>query len=303
MLDVGEGHRIYWETCGNPNGKPALVVHGGPGSGAPPRWCRFFDPRAYRIVLFDQRNANRSRPYAGEPTVDLSTNTTDWLIRDMERLRSHLGIDRWLLLGGSWGSTLILAYAETYPERVTEIVLFGISTGRHSEMDWLFRGGVSRFFPEQWDRLLNAVPEADRTGDIVADYNRLLLNPDPAVHQKAAYEWCLWESATPDWPPKPGLMDRFKDPAFALSFARIVTHYIRHNAFLEDGLLMRDASKLASIPGVLINGRYDFQSPLGNAWALKQAWPRAELAIVDDAGHGGDHLWEHMVRATDRFVP
>jgi proline iminopeptidase len=302
MLDVGEGHRIYWETCGNPAGKPALVVHGGPGSGATPSWRRFFDPKAYRIILFDQRNAYRSSPYAGQPVIDLTTNTTDRLIHDMERLRSHFGVDRWLLLGGSWGSTLIIAYVEQYPERVTEIVLFGISTGRHSEMDWLFRGGAARFFPEQWERLLEAVPEAERTGDVVADYNRLLLDPDPAVHRKAAYEWCLWESATPDWPPKQGLMERFQDPAYALAFARIVTHYIRHNAFLEDGLLIRNASRLSSIPGVLINGRYDFQSPIGNAWVLKQAWPRADLVIVDDAGHGGDRLGEEMVRATGRFA-
>jgi proline iminopeptidase len=301
MLDVGEGHQIYWETCGNPEGKPALVVHGGPGSGASPWWRRLFDPRAYRAVLFDQRNANRSRPYAGQPVIDLSTNTTDRLIGDMERLRSHLGIDQWLVLGGSWGSTLILAYVEQHPERVTEVVLFGISTGRHSEMDWLFRGGAARFFPEQWDRLLRWVPEGQRTGDIVADYNRLLLHPDPAVHGKAAYEWCLWESATPDWPPKPGLMQRFMDPAYALAFARIVTHYIRHNAFLEDGVLIRNAGVLAKIPGVLVNGRYDFQSPVGNAWELKRVWPHADLVILDDAGHGGAIVWEEMVRATDRF--
>lgn len=301
MLEVGEGHRTYWETCGNPAGKPAVVVHGGPGSGAPPRWRRFFDPQAYRIVLFDQRNAKRSRPYAGESVIDLSTNTTDRLVNDMEVLRVHLGVDRWLLLGGSWGSTLILAYAEAHPERVTEIVLFGISTGRHSEMDWLFRGGVARFFPEQWDRLIQAVPAQERTGDIVADYNRLLLDPDPAVHGPAAYEWCLWESATPDWPPRTGLMERFEDPKYALAFARIVTHYVSHNAFLEDGVLMRNAGWLSEIPSVLINGRYDFQSPLGNAWELKRVWPRAELKIVDDAGHGGGQVWEEMVAATDRF--
>jgi proline iminopeptidase len=219
-------------------------------------------------------------------------------------LREHLGIERWLVLGGSWGSTLALAYAETHPDRVTEMILFGVTAGRHSEIDWLFRGGVSMFFPEQWERLLAGLPENERDGDIVTAYSRLLHDPDPAVCQKAAEDWCLWESATPTWPPATELAPRFRDPAFALAFARIVTHYIRHNAWLEDGILLRNAGVLADIPGVLINGRFDFQAPIGNAWALRRAWPRAELVIVDDAGHAADSagITRELIRATDKFA-
>jgi proline iminopeptidase len=304
FLDVGDGHHIYWETCGNPQGKPAVVIHGGPGSGCSPWWRRFFDPRAYRIVLFDQRNCGRSTPHASTPVIELTTNTTAHLIADIEQLRQHLGVERWLVRGGSWGSTLALAYAEQYPERVTEMILFGVTTGRHAEMDWLFRGGVSIFFPEQWNQLRAALPVTERGGDIVAAYYRLLMNPDPAVHQPAADAWCLWESATPAWPPSPGLAPKFTDPAYALAFARIVTHYISHNAWLEDGSLIRGADTLANIPGALINGRFDFQAPIANAWELRRVWPRAELVIVDDAGHSADApgLSQAIIHATDRFA-
>ena len=304
FLDVGDGHHVYWETCGNPQGKPAVVIHGGPGSGCSPWWRRFFDPRAYRIVLFDQRNCGRSTPHASAPVIELTTNTTAHLIADIERLRQHLGVERWLVRGGSWGSTLALAYAEQYPERVTEMILSGVTTGRHAEMDWLFRGGVSIFFPEQWDQLRAALPPGERDGDIVAAYYRLLMNPDPAIHQPAAEAWCLWESATPAWPPSPGLDSRFTDPAYALAFARIVTHYISHYAWLEDGILMRGADALADIPGALINGRFDFQAPIANAWELRRVWPRADLVIVDDAGHSADApgLTQAIIRATNRFA-
>lgn len=303
-LDVDDGHRIYWETCGNPQGKPALAVHGGPGSGCSPWWRRLFDPAAYRIVLFDQRNCGRSTPHASIPDIDLTANTTDHLVADMERLRQHLEIDRWLIVSGSWGSTLSLAYATQYPRHVSEMVLFGVTTGRHSEMDWLFRGGVSLFFPEQWDRLRDALPAAERDGDIVTAYNQLLLDPNPAVHRPAAEAWCLWESATPAWPPRVGLSPRFADPAYALAFARIVTHYISHNAWLEDGILMRHADALADIPGVLINGRFDFQAPIAYAWELHRVWPRTELVIVDDAGHSSDNpdITGALIQATDRFA-
>ena len=304
MLDVGDGNSLYWETCGNPQGKPALVLHGGPGSGCTPWQRMLFDPEAYRVVLFDQRNCGHSTPHASEPVVDLGANTTADVLTDIEHLRQHLEIERWLVLGGSWGSTLALAYAEAHRERVTEMVLFGVTTGRHSEIDWLFRGGVSMFFPEQWERLLAGLPEGDREGDIVAAYSRLLHDADPVICQKAAEDWCTWESATPTWPPKPGLAPRFRDPKFALAFARIVTHYIRHNAWLEDGALLRDAGVLADIPGVLINGRFDFQSPIGNAHALQKVWPRAQLVIVDEAGHSADAagITEEIVRATDGFA-
>jgi len=303
MMDVGAGNSIYWETCGSPDGKPALVLHGGPGSGCTPWHRRLFDPDAYRIVVFDQRNCGRSTPHASGYDVDLSANTTQQIMTDIERLRDHLGVHQWLVLGGSWGSTLALAYAEENPTRVSEIVLFGVTTGRRSETDWLFRGGVSVFFTEEWVRLKSGLPEHVADAEVPAAYSRLLFDPDPGVCQKAAEDWCRWESATPIWPPLPGLSPRFRDPKFALAFARIVTHYAAHDFWLEDGALLREARKLASIPGLLINGRFDFQSPIGNAHALKQAWPNAELVIVDDAGHDADApgMTEALVRATDQF--
>jgi proline iminopeptidase len=304
FLEVDHGNRVYWETCGNPHGKPAVVLHGGPGSGCTPWHRRLFDPSAYRLVLFDQRNCGRSTPHASAFDTDLTSNTTEYLIADVERLRQHLHIDRWLVFGGSWGSTLALAYAERHPERVTEMILFGITTGRHKEIDWLFRGGVAIFFPEQWDRLRNALPEASRDGDIVEASYRRLNSPDLSVRQRVAEAWCLWESATLDWPPLTRLAQRFTNPTYALAFARIVTHYQYHNAFLEDGSLLRDADALAGIPGILVNGRFDFQAPIANAWELKRVWPRAELVIVDNAGHAPDKpgLTQELIRATDRFA-
>jgi proline iminopeptidase len=302
-LDVGDGARVYWELCGNPDSKAAVVLHGGPGSGCVPWHRRLFNPAAHRIVLFDQRGCGRSTPHASEPEADLATNTTAHLIQDIERLREHLGIERWLVLGGSWGSTLALAYAESFPERVTELILFGVTTGRHAEFNWTFRGGLARLFPEQWDRLCESLPEGDRDGDVVEAFARLLRSPDAEVRQRAAEAWCLWESATPAWPPTTGLAERFRDPKFALAFARIVTHYVRHNAWLEDGALLRDAGLLRDIPGILVNGRFDLQAPIGNAWALKRVWPTAELVVVDDAGHTATDagIPAELVRATDRF--
>jgi proline iminopeptidase len=249
-------------------------------------------------VLFDQRNCGRSTPHASEPTTDLTTNTTAKLVGDIELLRNQLGIERWLVLGGSWGSTLALAYAEEHVARVSEIILFGVTTGRHSEWDWGICGGLALFFPEQWARLESAV-EGD--GDIVETYHRLLSDDDAGVRERAAEAWCLWESATPDWPPRTGLAERFRDPRYAVAFARIVTHYARHYAWLEDGVLIRNATALADTPGVLVNGRFDFQAPIANAWALQEAWPRADLVIVDDAGHGSG-LDGAIVQATQRFA-
>jgi len=262
-----------------------------------------FDPAAYRIVQFDQRNCGRSTPHASLPETDLSTNTTQHLIADMELLRQHLRIERWLLFGGSWGSTLALAYAEAHPDRVTEIILFGVTTGRRVEFDWLFRGGISILFPEQGQKLVDALPLADRDGDTVDAYYRLLNDADPLVREQAALAWCTWESATPDWPPKQGLSEQFKDPAFAMAFARLVTHYVTHNGFVEDGSLLRGAGVLADIPGILVNGRFAFPAPIGNAWELKRVWPRAELVIVDEAGHGANPaLVAELIAATDRFA-
>lgn len=303
MLDVGDGHHVYWEMCGNPHGKPALVVHGGPGSGCDGWWRQLYDPSVYRVVLFDQRNCGRSTPHAAVHTTDLSTNTTAHLLGDMEQLREHLEIERWQLLGGSWGSTLALAYAVAHPQRVSELILFGVTTGRHAEVDWVFRGGISLFFPEQWERFLEAIPPHERDGDVLVPFNRMLNDPDPTVRRAAADAWCLWESASPDWPPVTGLLPRFRNPDYALAFARIVVHYAHNNCFLEDGELLRHAGVLADIPGSLINGRFDFQGPIGNAWAIHRAWPRAELVIVEDAGHSASapSLSQELVRATDRF--
>ncbi len=303
MLEVGDGNVVYWEACGNPRGKPAVVLHGGPGSGCSPRLRRFFDPSAYRVVLFDQRGCGRSTPHASALDADLTSNNTANLIADIERLRQHLDVDRWLVFGGSWGSTLALAYAETHPDEVTEMILFGVTTGRRSEIDWTFRGGLGVFFPEQWDRLRAGVATGERDGDIVEAYHRLLNDPDPTVRQRAAEAWCMWESATPARPPTTGLAERFTDPPYALAFARIVTHYVRHNAWLEDGSLLRDAHLLADIPGILVHGRFDFQAPIANAWELKRVWPRAELVIVDDAGHAANpRLNQELIRATDQFA-
>jgi proline iminopeptidase len=304
MLDVGDGHAIYWEICGNPQGQPAVVLHGGPGSGCFDLFRRFFDPDAYRIVLFDQRNCGRSTPHAGDPTTDLSTNTTAHLVADIEALREHLGIDRWLVLGGSWGSTLAVAYAEAHVTHVSAMILFGVTTGRHSEFDWPFRGGLSLFFPEQWEQLRLVVGHADSDGDVLESCHRMLNDPDPTVRERTAEAWCMWESATPDWPPKHELAPRFRDPRYAVAFARIVTHYARNYAWLEDGALLRNATLLAGTPGVLITGRFDFHAPIENAWKLREAWPGAELVIVDDTGHGATAaINREIVRATRRFDP
>ena len=298
LLDVGDGNLVYWELCGNPDGKPAVVFHGGPGSGCSPWWRTLFDPDAYLAVLFDQRNCGRSRPHASDPGTDLSANTTPHLIADAELIREHLGIERWLVLGGSWGSTLGLAYAETHAEHVTEIVLCAITTGRHAEFDWLFRGGLARFFPEHWARLVDGLPE----GDVVETYNRLLNDPDLGIRRRAVEAWCLWESATPAWPPTDALAERFRDPDYALAFARIVTHYVMHNAWLEDEILLRNAERLRAIPGTLVHGRFDFQAPLENAYALSRAWPQAKLVVIDEAGHmPTGAVTRAITRATDGF--
>ena len=297
MLDVGDGHRVYWECCGNPAGIPALYLHGGPGSGCTPGQRRFFDPDAYRAVLFDQRGSGRSRPLANEPDADLRANTTAHLIADIEALRRHLGIERWAVLGMSWGTTLGLAYAQAHPTHVDALVLALVTTTSRREVAWLTRD-VGRIFPREWDRFASAVPATLRHLPLVDAYAALLFDADPAVHAHAAREWCAWEDAHVSLAPGHRPNPRYDDPAFRLRFARLVTHYWRHAAFLEDDQLLRDAPSLDGIPGVLIHGRYDVSSPLETAWRLSQRWTTSRLHILADMGHGdGDSLYDAVVDA------
>jgi len=303
MLDVGDGNLLYWEECGNPQGKPAVVLHGGPGSGCSDSSRRLFNPQKYRVILFDQRNCGRSTPHAGDIEVDLSANTTHHLIRDIEILRRHLVMERWMLFGGSWGATLALAYAETHPDRVTEIVLTAVTTTRRSEIDWLYRG-VAPLFPEEYHRFRSAVPENIRDGDLVEAYHSLLQDRDPAVHMKAARDWCTWEESLVSIDPDAKPDARRLAPAFQLAFARIVTHYFRHNAWLEEGALLREAGTLSGIPGILVHGRLDLGAPLVTAWELHRAWSGSELILIGGAGHSSRDpgMTEAIVAATDRFA-
>lgn len=301
LLDVGDGHQVYWECCGNPEGRPALYLHGGPGSGCTPGQRRFFDPALYRAVLFDQRGSGRSRPLASEPDADLSTNTTAHLILDIETLREYLGVESWTVLGLSWGSTLGLAYAQAHPRRVNALVLALVGTTSRREVEWLTRD-VGRIFPEAWDRFASAVPDRLKHLPLVDAYAQLLFDPDPNVRDHAAREWCAWEDAhvslTPGHRPSP----KFEDPEFRLRFARLVTHYWRHAAFLEQDQLLRAAALLNGIPGVLIHGRYDVSSPLETAWRLSQRWTTSRLHVLEDAGHGGgDTFLEAVLAALREF--
>jgi proline iminopeptidase len=298
LLDVGDGNHVHWEASGHPKGKAALVVHGGPGSGSRPGDRRYFDPARYCIVQFDQRGCGRSTPHASAPAVNMGANTTAHLIADMELLREHLEIERWLLYGGSWGSTLILAYAEQHPDRVSEIVILGATMTRRSEIDWLYRG-VGRFFPEEWQRF-RALVEVE---DVVAGYARLMESNDSALRAQAARAWLAWEDAVVSLEPN-GLPNAYSDrPADGqLAFVRICTHYFSHAAWLEDDQLLRDAHRLDGTPGVIIHGRLDIGSPYQNAWELARAWPDAELVAVGDSGHtGSDAMREAALAATERF--
>jgi proline iminopeptidase len=302
MLDAGDGNLLYWETCGNPHGKPAVVLHGGPGSGCGRGVRRYFDPDAYRIVLFDQRGCGRSTPHASDPAVDLATNTTGHLIGDIERLREHLGVERWLVFGGSWGTTLGLAYAQRHPARVSELVLLSTVMTTHREVAWVTRD-MGRVFPAEWARFRDGVPPADRDGNLAEAYARLLHDPGPAVRERAARDWCAWEDThvrlLPGYEPDP----RYRDPVFRMVFARLVTHYWRHAAFLDDGVLLREAGRLAGIPGVLVHGRLDVSGPPDVAWRLAQVWPDAELVLLEGGGHGsGPGMSDAVVAATDRFA-
>lgn len=305
MLDVGDGHRIAWEVSGNPAGRPVVFLHGGPGGGTEPAHRRFFDPERYRIVLVDQRGCGRSTPHASEPCADLSTNTTWHLVADLEKVREYLGIERWQVFGGSWGSALALAYAQRYPERVLELVLRGIFTLRRSELDWFYgaRGGCGDLFPERREGYLAPVPPEQRD-DCIAAYHRLLHHPDPAVHGPAAVAWSTWEASTITLLEQPALVEKFADPEFAVAFARIENHYFVHGGWLADGQLIADAPRLAGIPGVIVQGRYDVVCPAVTAWDLHRAWPGSRLVVVPDAGHSASEpgIVDALVRATDAFA-
>lgn len=293
---------MYWEVSGNPGGKPAVVLHGGPGGGSTAGRRRWFDPAAYRIVQFDQRGCGRSTPAVSDLSTDLAANTTDHLVADIERLREHLGIDRWLVCGVSWGVTLGLAYAERYAERVSELVLISVTMTRAIDVHWLYHE-AGRFFPAEWARFRAGVPPDQRDGDLVAAYNRLLNeHSDPVVRTRAAQDWCDWEDAVVSleegWTPS----QRYSDPGFRMTFARLCAHYFSNAAWLDSDELLRNARSLAGIPGVLIHGRLDLGGPPDVPWLLAQAWPDAELLFVRTGHRGGAEMFDELIAATGRFA-
>lgn len=302
MLAVGDGNEIYWETCGNPDGAPVVFVHGGPGGGVLPGFRRYFDPAAYRIVLFDQRNCGRSLPHASGLDVAWEANTTPHLAADMEALREHLGIERWLVFGGSWGTTLGLAYGQAHPERVTGFVLRGVYLARPEDEAWTFSPtGLARLFPDEWAPFHGHVPEAERD-DLVSAYGRRLFDPDPAVHLAAAKAWLGWELSANTLVPAPPPTEL--DDRLLVAMARIQQHYVGHDSFLGDGLLA-GVDRIRHLPAVIVHGRYDMKCPIEQAWALHLAWPEAEFHIVEDAGHASTEpgTLHHIIEATDRFRP
>jgi len=279
MLSVGKPHEIYVEESGNSRGLPVLFVHGGPGAGCEEKHRSYFDPNQYRIVLFDQRGAGRSRPHA-----TLERNTTMELVADMERIRIELGIDKWMLFGGSWGSTLSLVYAETYPERVLGLVLRGIFLCRPQEIRWFYQEGASRIFPDYWQDFIHPIPEAERH-DLLHAHHQRLIGDDEVARMRSAEAWSIWEGRTATLTPNKEVVDFFSDPHVAISLARIEAHYFVNHIFLKPNQILRDAFKLKNIPGVIVHGRYDVVCPIENAWDLHHAWPEARLVIVPDAGH------------------
>ena len=297
-LDVGDGHRIYWERCGTPGAKPAVFLHGGPGGGFSPEHRRLFDPARYDLLLFDQRGCGQSTPHAS-----LDANTTWHLVADIERLRAIMGVDQWLVFGGSWGSTLALAYAQTHRAQVSELVLRGIFTIRQSEIDWYYQEGASRIYPDKWERFVVPVPETER-GDLVAAYRQLLTGDDPAARIAAARAWSVWEGETVRLLPDPALSAVHDADDFALAFARIENHYFTHRGWLDDGQLIANAAILADIPGVIIHGRYDMACPAETAWALHKAWPQARFELIEGAGHAYNEpgILDALIRATDGFA-
>jgi proline iminopeptidase len=297
-LQVGDSHEIYWEESGNPQGKPVVFLHGGPGGGTEPKHRRFFDPKAYRIVLLDQRGCGKSTPYAS-----LEANTTWHLVSDVEKVREHLKIEKWQVFGGSWGSTLAIAYAETHPERVTELVLRGIFLLRKSEIDWFYQRGADALFPDAWEGFLAPIPEAER-GDLLSAYYKRLTGDDVKVRQEAARAWSVWEGSTSCLFPNQDLIARTAGDDFSLAFARIEAHYFVNNGWLgKDKGLLENVDKIRKIPGVIVQGRYDVVCPAESAWALHRAWPEADLRIVKDAGHSAMEpgIVHELISATDKF--
>jgi proline iminopeptidase len=295
-LPLDDVHTMYWEQSGNPKGLPALFLHGGPGAGAKPVHRRFFDPAAYRIVVFDQRGAGRSTPLGS-----LEDNTTPHLVADIERLREHLGIERWLVFGGSWGSTLALAYAEAHPERVVALVLRGIFLCRPSEIDW-FLSGMDEIFPEHWRAFATFLPEAERH-ELLASYYRRLTDPDPAIHMPAARAWSTYEGACSTLLPNPDTVKTFGEDVMALGLARIEAHYFSNDSFLEPNQLLRDVDRIRKIPARIVQGRYDMVCPIRSAQDLHEAWPEAQYTVVPDAGHNAlePGIRAALVQATEAF--
>lgn len=298
MLDVGDGHRVYYERSGTPGAKPAIFLHGGPGGGISPRHRRLFDPALYDVMLFDQRGCGQSTPHAS-----LEANTTWHLVADMERLREMAGVDRWLVFGGSWGSTLALAYAETHPDRVSEMVLRGIFTLRRAELDWYYQFGASEVFPELWEAFLAPIPLEERD-DLRGAYRRRLTSADETTRLTAAQAWSIWEGRTITLLPDAETSAGFKDPHFALAFARIENHYFIHGGWLKEGQLIADATRLRQIPATIVQGRYDMVCPPRTAHDLHQAWPEADYCLIEGAGHSFSEpdILHALVSATDRYA-
>lgn len=297
-LDVGDGHVIYWERVGTPGAKPAVFLHGGPGGTISPNHRRLFDPELYDVTLFDQRGCGKSTPHAG-----LEANTTWHLVADIERLREMAGAEKWLVLGGSWGVALALAYAERHPERVSELVLRGVYMLTKAELDWYYQFGVSEMFPDKWERFVAPIPPEERH-EMMQAYYRRLTGEDRAVRIAAAKAWSLWEGETITLLPEPATSGRFGVDDFADAFARLETHFFVNAGWLEEGQLLRDAHRLNGIPGVIAHGRYDMPCPAKNAWALHKAWPESELFLVEGAGHAYSEpgILDRLIYATDKFA-
>ena len=297
-LDVGDGHSVYYERVGTPGAKPAVFLHGGPGGGISPHHRRLFDPHLYDVLLFDQRGCGRSTPHAG-----LQANTTWHLVADIERLRAVVGADKWLVFGGSWGSTLALAYAQTHPDRVSELILRGIYMLTKPELDWYYQFGVSEIFPDKWEGFQAPIPKDER-GDMIAAYRKRLTSDDMAVQIEAAKAWAIWEGETITLLPSPDLSASFSESHFALAFARVENHYFVHGGWLEDEQLLRNAHRLRAIPGVIVHGRYDMPCPARYAYALHMAWPEADFHLIEGAGHAWTEpgILDQLVAATDRFA-